>query len=399
MDIEFQGERFRRSTGTSDRRLAKEILAIVENRIAHGEDPFKGPPRNERTFDEFIQEYELHVLIYKARTSMDLDRRALCELARFIGGTRTLRSVSEHDAIQFLGYLLNKPLVSKSRTKGPYRTDKKGLAPRTINRMMESIRAAFKWALEGDRKYVDKNVFKQVKPLSVDENVRPIYKNELARLLQAMASDGTRGKEFLRYILFCLNTGCRRSEAINIEWQDVDLSRQTLMFRRTKTHKQRAVPINAELKGILLEMLNDRRARLNRLVLGSKALPTDRVFAYSKNGATSRFKRYADRAGLSKELHLHCTRHTTAYELHGKGTDMKDLKDILGHSRMEMTEIYSHIHPKRLKAAIETLGFMKLLEGHTNQTNIRKEGKIANDDEESKSRGKDVLPSEPHSTG
>lgn len=365
IDFRYHGKRFRRSTGTTDRKIAQQILDDLRGKIARGKFQLDEVEEKNRSLEEFTTEYVEFGKVTKP-ASVFLDKRALEELRDFLGKSRPLRMITETQARQFVAHLMNKPLMTGARKPGVYRSDKKGLAPHTINRYMLAIRTAFNWAMVGDRRYVGENVFKTVKPFKVEETVRAITQDELVGLLDVVQKDGARGEDFLRYLLFCLNTGCRRSEALNIMWQDIDFVRGIIQFRKTKARKQRGVPINDELKAVLVRLLAEKK------VQEMKVGPTDRLFEYSKDGATSRFAKYRDRAGLSKDVHLHCTRHTTAAFLADYGVDIKDVKDVLGHSKMEMTERYRHIHPLHLRAAVQNLGFMNLLSEHNEVTEAKK---------------------------
>lgn len=143
-----------------------------------------------------------------------------------------------------------------------------------------------------------------------------------------------------------INSGLRRSEMLNLEWRDLDLSSDpgliTIRNRdgfKSKSGKEDVVPLVAGA-------LNAMRARHDRV----DPLPTDKVFCDSKqrpikpDRASRRFKKYVRLAQLPHRdnLKLHSLRHTCGSMLARQGVPQVVIRDILRHASVSTTERYTH---------------------------------------------------------
>lgn len=144
---------------------------------------------------------------------------------------------------------------------------------------------------------------------------------DLARLLDRAPPDMRATIHFLEL------TGMRTSEAVNLEWQAVDLKAGTVQLFRTKTNRPRSVPLSPEAKKLLV-----RRG------------PSDRGFVFAKadgrpfGNFSSRFAQLAKSAGV--HFRAHDLRHRFAILWVRRGGDIYDLSRVLGHSSVKTTEIY-----------------------------------------------------------
>lgn len=148
-------------------------------------------------------------------------------------------------------------------------------------------------------------------------------------------------------------TGCRIGELIKLKVDDVDLAKNCINIRKPKGHNQssRVIPINYKLKNILEEYLPIR--------LGGET--EDSFFVLKRSGRISEgtvnmaIKKAGKKAGINKPLTNHILRHTFASLLVEKGIDLKRIQALLGHSNLEITSIYLHSNPMRLREAINLL--------------------------------------------
>lgn len=129
------------------------------------------------------------------------------------------------------------------------------------------------------------------------------------------------------YYLFLLYSGCRRAEGVGIMWQDIDLSKNILHIRGTKTlGSDRYIPISSKLKQIILDNKN----------------ASDRLFPYTTNQVTKAFQRLQKKYKL--DYTLHSLRHTFATRCLESGVSIRVVQKWLGHSRIDTTsKIYTHI--------------------------------------------------------
>lgn len=158
-------------------------------------------------------------------------------------------------------------------------------------------------------------------------------------------------------VLFAVNTGLRLGEIVALRWADVVLPasghgriyvrnyrRADGTERKTKTGGERTVPVTAECRDVLETLYGARTA-------AERADDTLTVFRGPRGGAldpghlSRTFRRYRRLAKLPEGIHFHSLRHTAASWLVSRGVSLRLVQDVLGHSSIRSTEIYSHLLP------------------------------------------------------
>lgn len=144
--------------------------------------------------------------------------------------------------------------------------------------------------------------------------------------------------------------GLRVSELVNLEWSDVHLQERFLRIRG-KGDKERLVPFYPAL-------IQDLKAY--KLGYWEKtAIHTEAVFVSLRGKKmTTRaiqllMQKHADDIGMNMNLHPHMFRHSFATHLLDNGADIRIVQELLGHSSLSTTQIYTHISSKKLQAAYE----------------------------------------------
>jgi len=138
--------------------------------------------------------------------------------------------------------------------------------------------------------------------------------------------------------------GLRRSELINLKPTDIDSSRETLFIRRSKGRKDRVVRI----PGKLIDELRDYYVMvrpLEYLFEGQK-----KGTPYSPESLGKVLKKALKKAGIKKQITLHGLRHSYATHLLEAGTGIKYIQELLGHSSIKTTEIYTHISKESVRS-------------------------------------------------
>lgn len=273
--------------------------------------------------------------------------------------------------------LLDKPLASITTwhfTKFISTRLKAKIAPATINRDLDRVRAAFNVAI--DLKLLTSNPVAGVSRLEVDnKRVRYLSDDEEKRLRKALAdrererrkhrsTANTRLKqrhneprrlwtkdEFTDHlapvVLLAINTGLRRSELLALTWNNINLDRRqiTVTGESAKSGKTRYLPLNAEALDVL--------TRWKRQGTG-----TGPVFP-GANGAqlTSTKKAWLNllQSAELSDFHYHDLRHHFASRLVMEGVDLYTVQQLLGHADFEMTQRYAHLTPEHRLAAVEKL--------------------------------------------
>lgn len=319
------GRRARRSTRTADRREAEAILAGWRLEAHRGKDA-QGQPV--RTFDALMLAYLKGPSVDKRA---DRDKYSAKHLYRAFSG-RDLASLLSSDIRAY---------IDARRVAGAQAG--------TINREIGLLSAALNYA----RQEWDWNIPNPAQGRRLREpegRVRWLTKEEAARLIQAAEAEPQAG-HLPDFIRLALHTGCRRNELLELEWSRVDLDSRLLLLeaQHTKSARRRTIPLNAMAY----------RALSNRAAFRKEHCPKSPwVFAHedgSRMAACRRsFGNACKRAGIT-DFRIHDLRHTCAAWLVSAGVPLTEVRDLLGHSTIAMTERYAHLAPERVRIAVAAL--------------------------------------------
>ncbi|MFA5151267.1 MAG: tyrosine-type recombinase/integrase [Clostridia bacterium] len=125
--------------------------------------------------------------------------------------------------------------------------------------------------------------------------------------------------------------GLRVSEVINLKITDIDSKRMVIIIRQSKGRKDRILPLSQQILLLLREYYKQYKPR-EYLFNGQFELK------YSATSCNQLIKNY-----LGKQYHFHLLRHSCATELLERGTDLRIIQKLLGHSSSKTTEIYTHV--------------------------------------------------------
>lgn len=179
--------------------------------------------------------------------------------------------------------------------------------------------------------------------------------DEVSRLLDAAAVGGSTDPVVLRdkaLLEFMYATGCRVSEAVGTNLDDIDLEEKVVRLMG-KGSKQRLVPLGSYARNSVVVYLNAGRGELERR--STAKVPERRALFLNKRGKRiSRqsvweiVKTAGERAGITKPLHPHTLRHSFATHLIQGGADVRTVQELLGHASVTTTQIYTHVSPEAL---------------------------------------------------
>ena len=232
--------------------------------------------------------------------------------------------------------------------------DAQGESARTKARRLASIHEFHRFALAQHAVSADVAVsVKAPKGASVLPDVLSV--DEVSRLLDAAAVGGSTDPVVLRdkaLLEFMYATGCRVSEAVGTNLDDIDLEEKVVRLMG-KGSKQRLVPLGSYARNSVVVYLNAGRGELERR--STAKVPERRALFLNKRGKRiSRqsvweiVKTAGERAGITKPLHPHTLRHSFATHLIQGGADVRTVQELLGHASVTTTQIYTHVSPEAL---------------------------------------------------
>ena len=223
----------------------------------------------------------------------------------------------------------------------------KGISNRSINRKIASLKAYYKF--QQRLGVLDSNPLSKHKALKTAKKIEvPFSEIEMQNLLQQSHYDndfeGLRNKLIVD-LLYC--TGIRRAELINLRLADVDFGRNTVRVLG-KRNKERIVPLLISTKELFQQYLGEREAlesifdkeHVFLLKSGSKIYETLVYRVINK---------YLSEVSSKVKKSPHILRHTFATHLLNKGADLNAVKELLGHSSLASTQVYTHNSIAELK--------------------------------------------------
>ena len=204
------------------------------------------------------------------------------------------------------------------------------LAPTTIGRKLAAVRAFLRHALGPER--VPDASFAPRRPRRLPDAPRP---EEVDGELEAFSGDGPLAVRNRALVELVYSAGLRSQEAVDLDLADVDFE-QELLRVRGKGDKERVVPLGEEASYSLAVYLREARPQLARGAVNALFL--------SARG------RRLDTSTLRRLLpHPHRLRHAFATHLLEGGADLRTIQELLGHSSLSTTQMYSHVDAARLR--------------------------------------------------
>ena len=210
-----------------------------------------------------------------------------------------------------------------------------GLAPATIARKLAAVRSFLRFTL-GPTRVPDASLAPR-RPQRLPEAPK---RAEVEALIDAVAGDDALGLRNRALVELVYSAGLRSAEAVGLDLADVDFE-QELVRVRGKGGKERVVPLGEEAAHVVARYLREARPELAR---GAN----DALFLSARG-------RRLDTSTLRRLLpHPHRLRHSFATHLLEGGADLRTIQELLGHSSLSTTQVYSHVDARRLRKVYDS---------------------------------------------
>lgn len=150
-------------------------------------------------------------------------------------------------------------------------------------------------------------------------------------------------------IEFMYSCGLRVSEVINLKLEDIKITENLLLIKQSKGRKDRFVPFGSKAQELLKEYLNQARINLLKfdpdipylfISRNGRKLDRERIWTIVKNASKM--------CGIKKNVHPHTLRHSFATHLLFNGADLRVIQEMLGHSDLATTQIYTHVDNRQV---------------------------------------------------
>lgn len=313
--------------------VVPNTVAGVESALVSGCEPLPG----EAEVLEYIATLESEL-----RDSLHTVRAYRSDLAGFLRWASasgvSIKSITRRQARRYLGEL-DAAMYSRS----------------TVNRRLSALRGFYRWMLS--KGMVDSDPISSLQgPKRAERLPKAIAASDMQRLLAVHAPqdiDGNPQEQTIQDIRdqavleLLYASGLRVSEASNALIANVD-ARQGLIKVMGKGSKERKVPIH----DIALASLERYVAQARPELLGGKQsgflFVSNAGRRYGEDAIRRMFKRTLAEAGLDPKLSPHSMRHSFATDVLAGGADLRSVQEMLGHSSLSTTQVYTHVTPDRL---------------------------------------------------
>ena len=222
------------------------------------------------------------------------------------------------------------------------RMTEKGLSPSSLNMLVNALLYYFRMVLK-------RSTFEIKLPRPRKEQHLPsvLTMDECGRIFSNV--DNPKHKLLL---LMGYGAGLRRSEIVSLKWEDILFEEHKIHVKQTKGNKDRIVMLPYSLVAYLknYRALYPSDTWVFPGQYKGEALSTQTVQTVMTNAVS--------KAGLEKKATVHTLRHSFATHLLESGTDIRYIQQLLGHSSIKTTMIYTHITPKAAKKIISPLDML-----------------------------------------
>ncbi|MDR1725812.1 MAG: tyrosine recombinase [Bacteroidales bacterium] len=304
-------------------------------------------------WEKYINGFKSYILLEKGQAKNTLTSYLLDLNKFFTFMNETYPEIvpytTKHEHIsQFINYINGTSNVTNNILK---QKQNRKIKPSTQNRIIASLRAFFKFLLLENETESDPTDF--IERAKLPEKLPEVLSNdEVNRLLNACDKSTYHG--FRNYVIIevLYSTGIRISELLNLKISDVFFKEEFIRVIG-KGNKERLVPMGKialkQLKIYIEKWRNQIAiAPKNEMIifLTHKGKKISRQFIFSV------LKDIASKAGITKNVYPHILRHSFATELVSRGANIMAVKDMMGHSSVRSTEIYTNFDTATIRETL-----------------------------------------------
>ena len=229
-----------------------------------------------------------------------------------------------------------------------------GKAPGTVIKKMASLRAWLGYLRK--ERYLERDLMAQTSPLKTPTR-RPVFfrENEVEHIYDNIYPDGYNGELHKLVLRMLYETGMRRSELANLTLAGTDLHNLTLKVCG-KGDKERLIPIENELAHNISQYIALRNQKMAELATEEHPVEeTPHLLVNGKGRPLSDntiyriVRHYMPALTHADRVSPHVFRHTFATHILNEGGDINAVKELLGHSSLAATNIYTHVSREKMK--------------------------------------------------
>lgn len=224
--------------------------------------------------------------------------------------------------------------------------EKNGFAVSSISRSIASIKAFFGYLFKESK--ISSDVSELLKAPKIEKKTPDILTvSEVICLLEQPKGNSPKECRDKAMLELLYATGIRVTELISLQLSDLSVQMGYIVCH--DKNKERIIPFGNAAKISLETYLNDARIELLGGVDSSILFTNCSGQPMSRQGFWKIIKLYAKKAGIDSDITPHTLRHSFAAHLVENGADLKSVQEMLGHSDLSTTQIYAHLHDRKIR--------------------------------------------------
>ncbi|MCH4825013.1 MAG: tyrosine recombinase XerC [Planococcus sp. (in: firmicutes)] len=221
------------------------------------------------------------------------------------------------------------------------------LSRTTVSRKISAIRSFFRY---GNREYgLDEAAFRSLYHPKKEERLPQFfYEEELAQLFKSVLGEDKLSVRNTALLELLYATGMRVSECVSIRLNDLDQTMQIVKVMG-KGRKERYIPYGQFAQDALEHYLEDARPKLMKKQEHDYLFVNSRGEAVTDRGVRHILSECMKKASVNSSIYPHMIRHTFATHLINNGADIRTVQELLGHSHLSSTQVYTHVTKEHLR--------------------------------------------------
>lgn len=277
-------------------------------------------------------------------------------IEKYVAGLKSERNYSKHTIKNYQIDLNDLVFFLKKREKGLLSLDRiiareflyelqKKYSRRSLARKISACRSFFRFLIR--EKYIEKNAFELIKTPKLERRLPNfLYEDEINKMLVKIDTSTPNGLRNRAILELLYGAGIRVSEIVGLNLSDLDLDSEEIRVFG-KGAKERIVLVGRHAIAALKAYI--KSARGNRaLFLGARGT------RLTQRSIERTIKAAAKKSGLLKKVTPHTIRHTFATHLLTRGADLRTVQELLGHTSLSTTQVYTHVTKEKLKSVYDS---------------------------------------------
>lgn len=279
---------------------------------------------------EALKEFSIHLanIGYSKNTQYQVP---FCIKEFLMQTNKTIVNIKQADILNFIDYLQHRPLM---RSEGL-------LSESMIQHYTYALKVFFSWLEQTSQ--ITSNPISNIKFKKANYTPRePLTQQQIQQLFKATENIKERAALHLFY-----SCGLRRTEAVDLNTNDIHFGTGLLYVREGKGAKRRVIPINPAVKKVFEQYLKNRYNphKEEAFMLNSIGI---RMSGDIYNKTLKQILHKSEISHLKSHISLHHLRHSIATHLLENGMSIEFVREFLGHSNLEATQIYAKVNKKML---------------------------------------------------